>query len=852
MQVFMENIIIMSFSAMIITLLMLLLSVIGRRAFSGMWHQAGWILVMLLLVFPISSIVGRIHPNLPFSARALDHFKSSLSAWMESPIFLPIREADIPTGQNRETLDRLTVAEALFAVWLTGVIILSVQRITSYIRFKNEIISMSVTSDERWWFAIPVHIRTKIKLRDAGIPSPFVFGVFRPVVIMPSHAVSKENVSYALMHELLHVERRDLLTKSIAEAVAIIHWLNPFAWLIRNQINRACENACDEAVAERLSEDERKAYARAILDFMDVSVAPAPLYPATLASFSGEEAKIKKRLEHIIAYRPMTQLSMVWSAILIMAVALCAIFTTTVLAAETETMKPEIPIQPAVGTAQETDLPIYTIPETPNYKAYSNQAYVHEYAGCVFVGGAQFSKQIEGQLSENGRVLMFSGDGKKLVFMVDSDLGPCAYLFDGQSCQMLSDHAVDVAISDSGSQIAVIETTNQPHDNVLKIFGIEGSEGTVVDEGPIVSVCFSPNGQNIAYTLREEVGGATSRVKDVLGHTVSEIPDAEILAVWDKGGHAIVCQQVDGENRIVWVQGDRSELLYSLTPEEKLEGIRIIADKRWTSMLVIGANAISWVAPDGRVISVASADSEIYIQSLVANRLSFQGYPVSYEIITAFEGKTFWVTDVLSNTTQKIDTRDFPNFDSENIEGQAVAFSDDGKHAILRDGDLYYWIDAAKTEPSVTLLEETLSPKNTFIFSNNTLYYLTGDGKIYSVDEKGSKEMLREHVDDFRIVGSDESAEIYYLSDYSETVLTNDEGEQLRQFGRKLSVFDLDEQVRRDRVVADYVNHWFSTESAVFYECVTQRPIGEYGCVSDIHLYCGSDGHEFRSVLHIG
>ncbi|MEJ1730593.1 M56 family metallopeptidase, partial [Escherichia coli] len=104
--------------------------------------------------------------------------------------------------------------------------------------------------------------------------SPFVFGVFRPVVIMPSHAVSKENVSYALMHELLHVERRDLLTKSIAEIVAILHWLNPAAWLIRNQINLACENACDEAVAERLDEQERKAYARAILDFMDVSVVP--------------------------------------------------------------------------------------------------------------------------------------------------------------------------------------------------------------------------------------------------------------------------------------------------------------------------------------------------------------------------------------------------------------------------------------------------------------------------------------------------------------------------------------------------------------------------------------------------
>jgi len=852
MQIFIENIIIMSFSAIIIALLMLLLSVVGRRAFSGMWHQAAWILVMLLLVFPISLIIGRFNPSLPFATRTLHHLKSSLVEWMGRPIFPSVREEDLAPGNRYSTFGRLSIANALFVVWAIGFIVLSTQRIVSYIRFKKTIIDMSVTSDERWWFAIPDNVRAKIKLRDAGIPSPFVFGVFRPVVIMPSHAVSKENVSYALMHELLHVERRDLLTKSIAEIVAILHWLNPAAWLIRNQINLACENACDEAVAERLDEQERKAYARAILDFMDVSVVPAPLYPATLASFSGEEAKIKKRLEHIIAYKPMTKWSMVMSALLIMLVALCAVFTSTVLAAETRATIPEMPVQVAVDTVSEVDVLISSIPEVPEYPSYSDQAYIYEYAGYVLVGGTQFSKQIEGRLAENEKEPKYSEDGKKVVFMVDSDLGQCAYLFNGDSCRMLSDHAITIRISNNGSQIAVIETTDQSEKNVLKLFDLDGFEAKVIDEGPIVSVCFSPNGQNIAYTLRTEEGGAISRVIDALGQIVYEVPEAEILAIWDKGGHAIVCKQVNGDSAIVWLQGDRSELLCSFDSSTKNKGVRIIADKRWTSMLVIGENSVSWVAPDGRVVSLASAESEIHIQSLESNRISYAGTPIVFETITAFEGKTFWVTDELTNSTQKIVALDFPNLESERIEGKAVAFSEDGMHAVFGVGELYYWIDAAKTEPTVTLLKGTLSQKKACMFSDKTLYYLTDDGKIYSANEEGANEFLRDHVDDFRVVGSGDSAEIYYLSEYSENVLTNDEMEPIRFFGRKLSVFNPNEPISRDRVVADYVNHWFGSVSAVFYECVTQRTIGEYGCVSDIHLYCGSDGHEFRSILHIG
>lgn len=74
-----------------------------------------------------------------------------------------------------------------------------------------------------------VHISGNV-YRCASVASPAVYGVFRPKIIIPEN-VSKESLKYILLHENVHLKRKDNLLRCIAVVTACIHWFNPLAWL---------------------------------------------------------------------------------------------------------------------------------------------------------------------------------------------------------------------------------------------------------------------------------------------------------------------------------------------------------------------------------------------------------------------------------------------------------------------------------------------------------------------------------------------------------------------------------------------------------------------------------------------
>jgi TonB family protein len=52
------------------------------------------------------------------------------------------------------------------------------------------------------------------------------------------------------LHELAHVQRRDLMWQLAVNAVTAIWWFQPLCWLNRRSLRRECETACDAAVLQ--------------------------------------------------------------------------------------------------------------------------------------------------------------------------------------------------------------------------------------------------------------------------------------------------------------------------------------------------------------------------------------------------------------------------------------------------------------------------------------------------------------------------------------------------------------------------------------------------------------------------
>lgn len=79
---------------------------------------------------------------------------------------------------------------------------------------------------------------------------PMVWGPRRPGVLLPASARqwTTEKLRIVLLHELAHIERRDLWTQILSHAVTALYWFHPLAWYASRQMRRQSEMACDDRV----------------------------------------------------------------------------------------------------------------------------------------------------------------------------------------------------------------------------------------------------------------------------------------------------------------------------------------------------------------------------------------------------------------------------------------------------------------------------------------------------------------------------------------------------------------------------------------------------------------------------
>lgn len=92
-------------------------------------------------------------------------------------------------------------------------------------------------------------IRFTVRLSDK-IKIPMVWGIFRPVILLPTDAENweTERLRAVLLHETAHIKRGDWLMQTIAHLVCAVYWFNPLLWFAARQMRMEAEQACDDQV----------------------------------------------------------------------------------------------------------------------------------------------------------------------------------------------------------------------------------------------------------------------------------------------------------------------------------------------------------------------------------------------------------------------------------------------------------------------------------------------------------------------------------------------------------------------------------------------------------------------------
>ena len=176
-------------------------------------------------------------------------------------------------------------------------------------------------------YAFVSSLRMKERLADAvllegniyetdRIDAPFLLGLWHPRIYLPA-GLSGERLRYVLIHERVHLRRRDHWIKLLAFLLLTVHWFNPFVWLAFFLLSRDMEMSCDEKV---LAEEGSSAgeYSRSLLSF--ASPRRFPLGPLAFG-----ETGVKKRIQNALRWKkPRTWVTLAALLLVIVVTAACA------------------------------------------------------------------------------------------------------------------------------------------------------------------------------------------------------------------------------------------------------------------------------------------------------------------------------------------------------------------------------------------------------------------------------------------------------------------------------------------------------------------------------------------------
>ena len=276
-----------------------------------------WSLVGAALIFPVflqsswsllPTVLQRGGRNVVRSERTVELVQAEIqnpAAEMENLLLTPelygekfSDMSDAVSGRKMEAVggeNRNGAGKVLFLLWLAGML-----GMLGYGGIKTTVLERRVRA------SIP--LEDKVYLCD-WVPGPFLLGVFRPRIYLPS-SMPGESWKYVLLHERAHLKRGDNFWKPFGYLILSIYWFHPLCWAAYQLFCRDIEFACDERATRFLEDGDRAGYCKTLLD-CSLERKKVDALPVAFG-----EVSVKKRVKTILYGKKPT----LWGSLAVLAV----------------------------------------------------------------------------------------------------------------------------------------------------------------------------------------------------------------------------------------------------------------------------------------------------------------------------------------------------------------------------------------------------------------------------------------------------------------------------------------------------------------------------------------------------
>lgn len=225
---------------------LLLFSPLLKHSYVAKWRYYMWLFVGARLVLPFKININRA-------------------------ITIPV-ELHSGNAVNAAASGALSLVRILTAVWILGMAVFAAYQAVCYFSFKRTVKrwSRKVTDaavieafDEAKSFA---GVKSGIDIKICKtVSTPMVFGLIKPILLLPDMEFDSVDLPIILRHELIHFKRHDIWVKLLLITAKTVHWFNPVVYLMYRAANKDIELACDAEVVKNKDSKYRRLYCEAIM-----------------------------------------------------------------------------------------------------------------------------------------------------------------------------------------------------------------------------------------------------------------------------------------------------------------------------------------------------------------------------------------------------------------------------------------------------------------------------------------------------------------------------------------------------------------------------------------------------------
>lgn len=283
----------------VLAVLMALVFRVFRKASARTRYRIGVVAILLSIILPTVTLVNLTSNTSSQTTELIVDATERIGS--PEAVFVPQQGHDSQAilSEMQGFLDENSLLIVLF--WIAGALLFSLRLAGGLWKIRDlrtkdligpgpEISSLleKLVANMELSQAVKLHI-------SQNTNSPMTIGWLKPVILLPVSALSgmdPDHLEMTILHELMHIRRRDYLVNLIQNVAETIFFFHPLMWWMSSRIREERELAVDEAVVKMSGKPV--SYANALLELEELKMKHSQL---AMAARSGQ---LKSRIERII------------------------------------------------------------------------------------------------------------------------------------------------------------------------------------------------------------------------------------------------------------------------------------------------------------------------------------------------------------------------------------------------------------------------------------------------------------------------------------------------------------------------------------------------------------------------